>query len=295
MFPDADVFVNVPNREDDYEAGRDTVGVPFAEGKFAADGCGDMALLIGVVSIWGEVSSEVYRSISRQPLDYSAHYEEYYARVRGRLATWEASLPPHLKISAENTTASIADGYFSTYYLLQAVLQVTSMRLNRYCNFAHMPPDHVRRNIGAARHHALAFLVDIVKVVSKLDMASYRAADVANGLLQAFSSHAIIEAVDILSCGGPVDKLNDIHSLVGVAGNVVDELAAFFQGGVASKALIRNRMTDFGAHKMIASRNGKPWKFKEPLQAPCAPLEHDALYGAPDDIFHAAPFESVAP
>ncbi|KAK1144391.1 hypothetical protein N8T08_005544 [Aspergillus melleus] len=248
-------YLRLPCREEVYEAQQYTT-VPYFQSFLnqlpvslddELSGLSAMALLIDILSLWGEVSDHVFR-LSLIPAEaYSRLFGEFHANVVRRSDEWTARLPDHLTFTAVNMERSIrakkADAFISIHLLYHATL----MKLNRHARSKNLPDGLVDRYIHATRNHAVEILrISVALMRYAADYESSRSAldpNVSKGtLLNPFLGYVILSAVDVLSADGLIVDLPECIRLIGGGLEVMRELSRFWASTVPLVALIDARL-----------------------------------------------------
>lgn len=248
-------YLRLPCREEVYEAQQYTT-VPYFQSflnqlpvslEDELSGLSAMALLIDILSLWGEVSDHVFR-LSLIPAEaYTRFFEEFHANVVRRSDDWAARLPDHLTFTPVNMERSIrakkADSFVSIHLLYHATL----MKLNRHARFQNLPDDLVDQHIHATRNHA----VEILRISAALmqyasDYETSRSAmepNVSRGtLLNPFLGYVILSAIDVLSAGGLIVNLPECIRLIAGGLEVMRELNRFWASTGPLVSLIETRL-----------------------------------------------------
>lgn len=282
ILADEDIGLRVPNHEADFEAGHGSIGPYFDDGTFSTLDCGEMALFVGIVSIWGLVTKEVLRTTHRPRADYHHHYEAHYAALSRRLEQLYSKLPPRMRNEPGNTIGSLENDTFTQYYVLHAAYHLTLMKLNQYCRVDLLPVSSIRRNIMCAREAAGSFL-NIITTVSRLEPGVWEGERISRALLQPFSGSALTAACDILSCGGPRGDLDLVYRAIGCAGEIANVVARHYKSGAQQQQIFRGRQAEFGAH--MQTRGDRPWRFKQSMEKGFTTIGMNVIYGTSDEMY----------
>ncbi|KAL4742122.1 hypothetical protein BDV11DRAFT_37469 [Aspergillus similis] len=234
-------FLRLPCREEIYEAQEYTT-VPFFQNflnqvpseSHGLSNISVMALLIDVISIWGDVSDHVF-CLSLIPADsYNQLFEDFYTAIVRRSDQWLSRLPNHLTFTAVNLERSFqarnVDPFISIHLLYHAAL----LKLNRYARAQLLRPGLAKQYVHTARNHA----AEILRTALALERYAYdhtispMTADptprAETLLLDPFIGYIILSAVDVLSAGGLVIDLPECINLIRGGLNVVRDLSSFW-------------------------------------------------------------------
>lgn len=206
-----------------------------------------MAYLIQIISIWGDVSLNVFR-LAHTPSDsYARLAEEFHAVLTGRIDTWMKSLPEHLYFSAVNleraSVANKADVFVSIHMFHHATL----MKLYRHARYTSLRPDVLIHYVHRARYHA----VETLRIA--LSVMQYTSETRQSALLSPFLGYVILSAVDVLSTAGLVNELPDCISLIRSALGVIQIMGRYWASSLDLADAIQKRL-----HSMVACLNDRP-------------------------------------
>ena len=282
---DIEVFLRMPSHDNDYVAGRDVETASFGGEDVREQHASDpsaMALLVEVTSIWGDVTGNSYRSVNRHPSIYVPYYEEYFRRTKERMSAWVNSLPSHLKYSRENIQKAIQGGYFTEFYVLQAIFHLVGMKLGRTGRVDILPEHIKRRNVKMARCYAIRFL----RIVHALAQQIYQGPneDIDLALSQPFPGYVILNACDVLSAGGKTSTLASMANR-----ELEDAKAVLEQGGKfwAVNHKQCHAIDDRQAHLSAMSMSSKndTMRVKDAIDRSFLPENHDLVYRVDDKLF----------
>ncbi|RHZ69601.1 hypothetical protein CDV55_107899 [Aspergillus turcosus] len=267
-----------------------------------------MALLIEMVSLWGEVSDHVFR-LSLVPVESSTTpFEDFYATICQRADAWIARLPEHLRFSAVNMERSVRarkpDPFFSIHLLYHAIM----MKLNRHARGQDSRAEFVSRHVRMARTHAaetLRIALALAHYTAEYD-ASRIAIDSAPWqatILNPFLGYVILSAVDILSAAGLVADMPECVKLIRGGLEPVKELGRFWESSLPLVSLIETRLEPFMEilrdptkldHKMVFV--AKSPSLDSRIQKQKSPITDDLFYGAlpHDRLFSALGLEDAS-
>lgn len=266
-----------------------------------------MALLIEMVSLWGEVSDHVFR-LSLVPVESSTTpFEDFYATICQRADAWIARLPEHLRFSAVNMERSVRarkpDPFFSIHLFYHAIM----MKLNRHARGQDSRAESVSRHVRLARTHAaetLRIALALAHYTAEYDAS--RMADSAPSqasILNPFLGYVILSAVDILSAAGLVADMPECVKLIRGGLEAVKELGRFWESSLPLVSLIETRLEQLTEilrdptkldHKMVFVVKGH--SLDSQIQKQKSPITDDLFYGAlpHDRLFSALGLEDAS-
>ncbi|KAL5047335.1 hypothetical protein BDW71DRAFT_196784 [Aspergillus fruticulosus] len=234
-------FLRLPCREEIYEAQEYTT-VPFFQSflnevssqTHELSNLSAMALLIDVISIWGDVSDHVFR-LSLMPADsYNQLFEDFYASIVRRSDKWLSRLPNHLTFTAVNLERSIqarsVDPFISIHLLYHAAL----LKLNRYARAQLLRPVLAKQYVHTARKHAAEILrtaLALSRYASDYNVSPLTADPTPKAgtlLLDPFLGYVTLSAIDVLSAGGLILDLPECINLIRGGLDVVRDLSSFW-------------------------------------------------------------------
>ncbi|KAL4903388.1 hypothetical protein BDW74DRAFT_186061 [Aspergillus multicolor] len=264
-------FLRLPCREEIYEAQEYTT-VPFFQTflnqvpshSHELSNLSPMALLIDVISIWGDVSDHVFR-LSLIPADsYNKLFEDFYSSIVHRSDQWLSRLPTHLTFTATNLERSIqarkADPFISFHLLYHAAL----LKLNRYARATILRPGMAKQYVHTARNHAAEILrtaLALERYASDSNVSPLTAEPtpkIGSLLLDPFVGYVILSAVDVLSAGGLIADLPECINLIRGGLDLVRELACFWGSAKPLVSLVEARIEALmEAHHAVTYQQGK--------------------------------------
>jgi hypothetical protein len=260
-----------------------------------------MALLVEMVSLWGEVTDHVFR-LSLVPMESSTTpFEEFYTTICQRADAWVVRLPEHLRFSTLNMERSFRarkpDPFFSIHLLYHA----TMMKLNRHARGQDYRAEFVSRQVRMARSHAaetLRIALALAHYTGEYD-ASRIAVDSAPlqaTILNPFLGYVILSAVDILSAAGLVADMPECVKLIRGGLEAVKELGRFWESSLPLVSLIEARLEPLMEilhdptkldQKMVFAAKGHSLDSR--IQNQQSPITDDLFYGAlPHDRLFSA-------
>ncbi|KAL2826006.1 hypothetical protein BDW59DRAFT_69235 [Aspergillus cavernicola] len=248
-------FLRLPCREEIYEA-QEYTSVPFFQSFLnerpvsqddQLSSLSAMALLIDVISIWGDVSDHVFR-MSLIPADsYNKLFEEFYGTMVRRSDQWLSRLPNHLTFIAVNLERSIRGRKIDPFISIHLLYHATLLKLNRYARSQLLRSGVAKQYVHTARNHAAEILrtaLALVRYASEYD-ASQMVTDLVapkGTLLSPFLGYVILSAVDVLSAGGLMIDLPECINLIRGGLEVVRQLSSFWASTKPLVSLIETRL-----------------------------------------------------
>ncbi|GFF25570.1 putative C6 transcription factor [Aspergillus lentulus] len=309
FIPSQTAYLRMPCREEVFEAQQYTtvpyfqsfLNQPPASTDDELSELSAMALLIEMVSLWGEVTDHVFR-LSLVPMESSTTpFEEFYTTICQRADAWVARLPEHLRFSTLNMERSFRarkpDPFFSIHLLYHA----TMMKLNRHARGQDYRAEFVSRQVRMARTHAaetLRIAFALAHYTGEYD-ASRIAVDSAPPqatILNPFLGYVILSAVDILSAAGLVADMPECVKLIRGGLEAVKELGRFWESSLPLVSLIEARLEPLMEilhdptkldQKMVFAARGHSLDSR--IQKQQSPITDDLFYGAlPHDRLFSA-------
>ncbi|GFF45182.1 uncharacterized transcriptional regulatory protein C1327.01c [Aspergillus udagawae] len=309
FIPSQTAYLRMPCREEVFEAQQYTT-VPYFQNFLnqpptstddELSELSAMALLIEMVSLWGEVADHIFR-LSLVPVESSTTpFEEFYTTICQRADAWVAKLPEHLRFSTLNMERSVRarkpDPFFSIHLLYHA----TMMKLNRHARGQDYRAEFVSRQVRMARTHAAETLR--ISLALAHYMGEYDAPRIAMDsapwqatILNPFLGYVILSAVDILSAAGLVVDMPECVKLIRGGLDVVKELGRFWESSLPLVSLIETRLEPLMEilhdpikldHKMVFAAKGHSLDSR--IQKQVSPIADDLFYGAlPHDRLFSA-------
>ncbi|PYI07978.1 C6 transcription factor [Aspergillus sclerotiicarbonarius CBS 121057] len=248
-------YLRLPCREEVYEAQEYTT-VPYfqsflnqapASPENDTASLSAMALLIEIMSLWGDVSDHVFRLSLVPPEAYNKLFEDFYTTVVGRADEWAAGLPDHLTFSAVNMERSIrtkkADAFMSIHLLYHATL----MALNRHARYQNLRLDTIERHIRTMRNHAVEILrisLALMRYASEYEPSRIilEPGTARGTILNPFLGYVIVSATDVLSAAGLMVDMPESVNLIRGGFEAVRELTRFWSGALPLATLIEKRL-----------------------------------------------------
>ncbi|KAK9579135.1 hypothetical protein V6Z96_001101 [Aspergillus fumigatus] len=316
FIPSQTAYLRMPCREEVFEAQQYTT-VPYFQSflnqpptstDHELSELSAMALLIEMVSLWGEVTDHVFR-LSLVPMESNTTpFEEFYTTICQRADAWVARLPEHLRFSTLNMERSFRarrpDPFFSIHLLFHA----TMMKLNRHARGHDYRAAFVSRQVRTARTHAaetLRIALALAHYTGEYD-ASRMAIDSTPSqatILNPFLGYVILSAVDIISAAGLVADMPECVKLIRGGLEAVKELGRFWESSLPLVSLIETRLESLMEilhdptkldQKMVFAAKGHSLDSRTQKQQ--SPITDDLFYGAlPHDRLFNALGSEVAP
>lgn len=205
-----------------------------------------MALLIDVMSIWGDVSDHVLRLTLIPAESYNQLFEEFYSSMVHRSDQWLSRLPDHLQFTALNLERSIqarkVDPFISIHLLYHAAL----LKLNRYARSQLLRPGMATKYVHTARNHA----AEILRTALALERyaSGYNVSPMTTEpsskeiLINPFLGYVVLSAVDVLSAGGLLIDLRESINLIRGGLEIVRDLTSIWESTKLLLSLIEARL-----------------------------------------------------
>ncbi|KKK12851.1 hypothetical protein AOCH_004043 [Aspergillus ochraceoroseus] len=248
-------FLRLPCREDVYEAQEYTT-VPFFQSflnqlpvsqEDELPGLSAMALLIDVMSIWGDVSDHVFR-LSLIPAEaYNQLFEDFYSTVVRRSDEWLARLPNHLTFTAVNLERCIRGKKIDPFISIHLLYHATLMKLNRYARSQLLRPGMASKYIRTVRNHAVEILrtaLALLRYAAEYDVSQITMDSMPSkgNILSPFLGYVMLSAVDVLSAGGLLIDIPESITLIRGGLEVVRELGCSWSSTKTLVPLIEGRL-----------------------------------------------------
>ncbi|KAL2846141.1 hypothetical protein BJY01DRAFT_263413 [Aspergillus pseudoustus] len=260
-------FLRLPCREEIYEAQEYTT-VPFFQHflnqlpvsqEDELSGLSAMALLIDVISLWGDVSDHVFRLSLIPAESYNGLFEEFYTTIVRRSDQWLSRLPNHLSFTAVNLERSIRGRKVDPFISIHLLYHATLLKLNRYARAQLLRPGMAKQYVHTARNHAAEILrtaLALVRYASEYEVSPMTTDPVSpkGTLLNPYLGYIILSAVDVLSAGGQTLDLPECINLIRGGLEVVRELSCFWGSTKPLVSLIEARLDAMAEtqHQMAA-------------------------------------------
>ncbi|KAL4864176.1 hypothetical protein BDV12DRAFT_16118 [Aspergillus spectabilis] len=263
-------FLRLPCREEIYEAQEYTT-VPFFQSFLnqistsqddELSGLSAMALLIDVISIWGDVSDHVFRLSLIPAESYNKLFEEFYSTMVRRSDQWLSRLPNHLMFTAVNLERSIRGRKVDSFISIHLLYHATLLKLNRYGRSQLLRPGMAKQYVHAARNHAAEILrtaLALLRYASEYEV-SQRAMDPVTpkgSLLNPFLGYVILSAVDVLSAGGLIIDLPECINLIRGGLEIVRELGYSWGSTKPLVSMIETRLDAMTEANTLLISEGK--------------------------------------
>jgi hypothetical protein len=244
-------LLRLPCREDLYENHDVPDSAYFATDKGhltwqEKDRVGNMAYLVGISSLWGDVLHYLYRKKHRVVSGESGEYEGFYGDKQRQLQAFTKGLPPHLfPCNMQTIEGALQGGYIGTFLSLHTLYHTALMKLNRHAALDELEEGSLDRNLRAAQYHAR----ELLKVIHTLSQLHHGPpiTGFERILFTPFQGYAILSAVDILtSVGTLVDLRSDIQ-LAQSSLYVVQELSKYWASAQEQLKMITVRVEEMMA------------------------------------------------
>ena len=266
---------------------------------YEASALGPMAHLVEISTIWGDVSTYIYRhSRNTATEEDSLNFESHYRSILKRLSTWQESLPKDLINTPANLSLTTQHHTLSTLLSLHTLYHTTLMRLNRHSPPQSPPSFSNNRNHHAARTHATD-LLDLIATLTTATRLPHRPLPPSASFLTsfppescpplagipAFTAYAILLAIDILTAGGSTapESLAPLLQSMTTAFAVVDEMAGCWKSVGGMRDIILARLE--GLEKDGKVERGGFWRCRKALDRGVEGKVWDICYTGAVDAF----------
>ncbi|KAL1970749.1 hypothetical protein VTN77DRAFT_2583 [Rasamsonia byssochlamydoides] len=308
--PSDDIFLRLPCHEDIYEA-QQYVTVPYFQnkmndsGSFQSDrsGFGLMAVLIEIISLWGEVSSHIGRSAHMPRETYRVWFEGYYASVMKQAEHWMNSLPRHCTYNTTNMENSMRSGRADHFVSIHMLYHATLLRLNRHVRHENLPEPMVDSNIRRTRYHATEILRMSLALghfnhESRPSRPSVESFAPRTMLSTPYISYAILSAADVLSAFGFMADLSECISLLNGGLDIIDDICRFWDIARPQSRLLNIRANSLATSVQGISPTVKNRKLGFALDGPSmdaavysGSLEHNRTVASAGDLIYDLPLQ----
>ncbi|RDW93068.1 Zn(II)2Cys6 transcription factor [Aspergillus mulundensis] len=264
-------FLRLPCREKIYEAQEYTT-VPFFQTflnqvpsqTHELSNLSSMALLIDVISIWGDVSDHVFR-LSLIPADsYNKLFEDFYSTIVHRSDQWLSRLPTYLTFTAANLERSIQAGKADPFISIHLLYHAALLKLNRYARATLLRPGMARQYVHTARNHA----AEILRTALALERYAFDPnvsplttepiSKIGSPFIDPFVGYVVLSAIDVLSAGGLIADLPECINLIRGGLDLVRELSCCWGSTKPLVSLIEARIEALiEAHHAVGYQQGK--------------------------------------
>lgn len=174
---------------------------------------GNMAFLIFIASVWGDVVQYLYRLRYRIASVEDSGYEGYYRDKERQLQAFVDRLPLHLfPCNLQNIQKAMQEGYIGTLISIHEIYHTTVMKINRHGVHAELEEESLKRNLRAAQYHARELLTIYHRLSNQYhESRSWTPASICS---TPFQGYAILSAMDILTSVGALTDLRSDLKLV---------------------------------------------------------------------------------
>lgn len=244
-----DIFLRIPCDDMSFEEQAE-VHNPYFDHKIQlqdkSEGIGEMAYLITITALWGDIMANIYRT-SHRPSDTEdgMKLRTFYRDSSSRLESWHSSLPELLSYSPDNLVRAAKNGTLNVFITLHTLYHSAQMRLNRNVCPDKIPSEQLEHHIRTANSHAEAVLQmadELAPFLSQRESSSGLEKDVA--FSAPFIGYAIIHAVDIITAKGYLSDLPALYSKLRGSIVVVTYLAKYWHSARNQKEVLVARNAD---------------------------------------------------
>jgi hypothetical protein len=251
-----DIFLRLPLSDSAFYAQKTNTN-PFFEMDVSPSAdlhdVGIMGYMLQLSSIWGDVTSYLYRWSHRPdsmtPVSSNIH-ESFYQSATTRLHAWKSSLPVAFSRSPENLHKLAESGSLGTWTTMMALWHTSLMKLNRYLPSTSASVQAQLRN---TREHAEA----IVEISSWLLLHIRTMTSEGKGDMDfssPYTGYAILSALDVLTSKGDVADLDqDLQTLVAPT-TILDELSRYWKVARDQDLTVTRRLNEL--NNMLAAAEG---------------------------------------
>lgn len=245
-----DVFLRLPCDDKSFEEQAEVHNPYFGRKTQLGDrsgGIGEMAYLITITSIWGDIMANIYRT-SHRPSDneITTKFTSFYSEVNSRLESWHSSLPDFLSYSPDNLIKAANSGTLNIFITLHTLYHCAQMRLNYNVRPDTVPSEQLAHHIRTANSNAEAVLLMADKLAPFLSQSNNRSdsEEVDVAFSAPFIGYSVVHAIDIITAKGYISDLPLLYSRLRGATAVVTYLAKYWHSARNHKELLVARNAD---------------------------------------------------
>ncbi|KAJ5649656.1 uncharacterized protein N7484_003379 [Penicillium longicatenatum] len=306
-------LIRLPCREEIYEAQQYATAPYFQAVLNQATVTNDdlsalspMAFLIQIMSIWGDVSLNVFRLAHAPSEGYAQLAEEFHEIISRRTEDWIKRLPEHMVFSAVNLERAAqvkkADAFLSIHIFYHATL----MKLYRHARYSSLRSEILVQYIHRARFHAVEAL-RIAMAIMPCANADTSGPNVT--LLSPLIGYGVLSAVDVLSAAGLIAELPDCIPLIRGALSVMQLFCRHWDSSLDLANTIQRRLALMieclndrtrSQDKIGFAVDGSSLETKArtgaPSSQPLSGLDEDLFYGSMprEMLLHAMRIDDIA-
>lgn len=227
-----------------------------------------MAFLIGIVSLWSEVSQHVFYSPHIPAEAYSQQFKEFHASIVRRTEEWAMKLPAYLTFTPQNLERSIRSRKADALVTIHLLYHLTLIKLNRHVRYQNIPSGTVDQYIHNARLHAIEILhicitlhqyypapkqqqqqqspalsrFQLPAITTSTTTSEKNPTEPTTPLLNPFLAYVILAVTDVLSAAGLTSTLPDTITLLTAGLETVRTLTHHWTSTILLASLIENRI-----------------------------------------------------
>ncbi|KAJ5689244.1 hypothetical protein N7462_003636 [Penicillium macrosclerotiorum] len=206
-----------------------------------------MAFLIQILSIWGDVSLQIFR-LSHTPTDaYARLAEELHANIIRNTDHWKGRLPGYLSFSPVNMERAIESKRADSFISIHMFYHATLMKLYRHARYQSLRSEVLTQYIHRARYHAVEILRighAIIHFSSEIQSSRSSADSQLPDMIlpSPFLGYVVLSAVDVLSSAGLITEISDCISYINAALGMVQVLGRHWDSSLSLANAIKNRL-----------------------------------------------------
>lgn len=256
-------------------------------------GFGLMAILIEIISLWGDVTSHICRSAHMPREAYRTWFEGYYISVMRQAENWVNSLPGHCTNNITNMENSLRSGKVDHFVSIHVLYHATLLRLNRHVRHENLPETMAESNIRRARYHA----TEILRLSLTLSRFNSKSSTPRTMFSTPYINYAILSAADVLSAFGFVADMPECISLLNGGLDVIDDICRFWDVARPQSRLLRVRANSLAtAARELSTINNRKLGFA--VDGPSmdaavysGSLEHNRAVASAGDLIYDLPLQ----
>lgn len=266
-------------------------------------GFGFMAVLVEIMSVWGDVSSSLIRA-AHMPLDtYRWWFERFYDSKTQQVETWMRSLPESFAYNATNVENNFRLGRAGNFFSVHILYHATLMRLNRHVRAEGVPGNTIDGNTRRTRYHG----TEILRMVTTLSRLHHEPrpqlshATVERNMQRTMLpiphlSYAILSAADVVTALGVVADIRECVLYLQCGLDVVEDMCRFWDIARPQSRLLRVRLNSLAAFpKDVESSGVNKMFFKIDGQSMdsavySGTLEQNRMVGSAGDLIYGLPY-----
>lgn len=208
--------------------------------------------LIEMIHIWSSCQSVLLRAMRRTSV---AENEALKMRSFGeRLVKWRASLPDSMAFNSHNLESAMMSGKSSAFGSMHLLHRHACIEIARFGRVTQQMSDQeLTAAMDECRGHAMA-IIEVLRAMEQVQ----RRVGAPWSLIPPTAALIVSEAVDILSCAGPLSELDHIIESISSSRSALNSMVVSWDNQRAAVAMVDDKLVMLRAVRERGANSQSP-------------------------------------